>query len=284
MGISPTAAKIFLTGTARPNLHLEVRYTKDGKDHFDDFLDWLLRIYSRRGQTNTDQDPSLQRGERPTAVCGIIYTHYRRTCTELATRLTAAGVGAKAYHAGLSTEEKSDRLRGWVADEVGYDVIVATTAFGMGIDKGNVRFVVHWGIGTAVEGWYQEMGRAGRDGRASIALVYYSREDRDRGYVLVGREMRALGRKEDVVRARAESFQALVDYCEASGECRHRIVQRFFHGKQSKEEVQCEWACDYCKIGRAEIRRRKIEGLADEEWVSTQRERGRFDDFDFEME
>jgi bloom syndrome protein len=162
--------RVFTTGSARTNLHLEVRFVRDEDEDgkFADFVAWMHAVYARRrGQPPAQQ----QQGERPTAVCGIIYTLYRNTCVSLAARLRDAGIGAKPFHARLSNEEKDRNLAGWVAGKEGFDVIVATTAFGMGIDKGNVRFVVHWGIAKGFEGWYQEVGRAGRDGRAAVGIV-----------------------------------------------------------------------------------------------------------------
>jgi bloom syndrome protein len=165
--------RVFTTGSSRTNLHLEVRFVRDEDENgqFADFVAWMNAVYARRRSQLAAQQ---QQGERPTAVCGIIYTLYRNTCVSLAARLRDAGIGAKPFHAGLSNEEKDRNLNGWVAGHEGFDVIVATTAFGMGIDKGNVRFVVHWGIAKGFEGWYQEVGRAGRDGRAAVGIVVCS--------------------------------------------------------------------------------------------------------------
>lgn len=163
--------KTFTMTTSRPNIHYEIRFKSDEKDHFDDFLAWIQAVYRRRRE-NPERRAQLEaQGCRMEAVSGIIYTLFRRDCELLAARLCANGIGAKPYHAGLSNAEKEDHLRGWIADEVGYDIIVATTAFGMGIDKENVRFVVHWQIPKSFEGFYQEAGRAGRDGRAAVSIM-----------------------------------------------------------------------------------------------------------------
>ena len=171
LSLSTATLKEFTMTTARPNLHHEVRFKSDDQDHFDSFLSWLVEVHARRKE-NPDRLAQLEStGERVDGISGIIYTLFRTDCENIASRLCSNGIGARPYHAGLSNVEKEDHLDGWVEGRVGYDVIVATTAFGMGIDKDNVRFVCHWQIPKSFEGFYQEAGRAGRDGKASICIM-----------------------------------------------------------------------------------------------------------------
>lgn len=138
---SPDRLRTFTMTAHRPNLHFEVRFTRDEDDRrLDDFLRWIRGVYQRRssGERKGEIDALSQ---RPDNVPGIIYTISRDECESLASQLRQEGVGAQPFHARLPKETKELTLARWVSNEPGYDVIVATTAFGMGIDKDNVRFV-----------------------------------------------------------------------------------------------------------------------------------------------
>jgi RecQ family ATP-dependent DNA helicase len=272
LGLNRMQLKSFAMTTSRPNLHYEVRFKCDEEDHYDDFLQWLRAAHARRANNAARFQELSQRKERVTNIPGIIYTLYRKDTEALAARLQSDGIGAKPYHAGLSTEQKEDHLHGWVMNKEGYDVIVATTAFGMGIDKENVRFVVHWQIPKSFEGFYQEAGRAGRDGKASICILYYSREDRDRAANVMGREQEkarsasnnSLGpRSQQAMLNRADSLQALI---------RHQAIAEYFG---DKGVPKCEWACDWHKDAKA-LANAKDRGLASEEWCLTQRQSGAY--------
>ncbi len=237
-----------------------------------DFLSWLKRVHRRRSE-DAERRAELQRaGERLDNVSGIIYTLFRQDCETLASRLRQSGIGAKPYHAGLRNDEKNETLQRWVNNDEGYDVIVATTAFGMGIDKENVRFVVHWQLPKSFEGFYQEAGRAGRDGKASICIMYYSREDRDRAYNRLRRDGNAKDKSN--LEARMKSLQALIDYCENTDTCRHHLICKYFG---EKDVPECDYACDWHKDAKA-LKRAKLNGLQSEEWVCTQNQMGRYND------
>jgi bloom syndrome protein len=280
LNLDRTKLKMFSMSTSRPNLHYEVRFKSDDEDHYPNFLHWLKGVHKFRAEDERRAAQLAARNERPDNVSGIIYTLFRKDCESLAARLRTDGIGAKPYHAGLPHSERADALAGWVANRPGYDVIVATTAFGMGIDKENVRFVAHWQIPKSFEGFYQEAGRAGRDGKASLCILYYGREDRDRAASMMARDQQRQpqkgpnveSQKEQLVN-RARSLQALVEYCEDTGRCRHKAIARYF---KDEGEVLCDYACDFCKDKPA-LARAKERGLASEEWCSTQREMGRYD-------
>ncbi len=109
---------------------------------------------------------------------GIVYVRSRKRCREVAEILAENGVSADFYHAGLSDELRDKKQKSWSSDET--RVIVATNAFGMGIDKPDVRFVIHWDIPDSIENYFQESGRAGRDNKPSWAVLLYSPSDKNR--------------------------------------------------------------------------------------------------------
>ena len=149
--------EIVVAGFDRPEIRLEVDHYADAHGKEQGVLDRVLA--------------ELGEGRGP----GIVYSATRKGTEEIAAQLTDRGLRAAAYHAGLSKADREDTQRAWMDDEL--DVVAATTAFGMGIDKPGTRFVVHAEPADSVDSYYQEIGRAGRDGQPALAVLVYRQED-----------------------------------------------------------------------------------------------------------
>ena len=145
-------AKVFKSSFNRPNLYYEVRTKTDDVDK--DIIKYI--------KSNPDKS-------------GIIYCLSRKKVEELSEILVANGIKAKPYHAGMDSVTRTETQDDFLMEKI--DVIVATIAFGMGIDKPDVRFVIHYDIPKSLEGYYQETGRAGRDGGEGQCIAFYSEKD-----------------------------------------------------------------------------------------------------------
>ncbi|KAH9265197.1 hypothetical protein BASA83_011280 [Batrachochytrium salamandrivorans] len=170
---------------------------------------------------------------------GIIYCSSRRACEETSAKLVRLGIQAAFYHAGLDKEDRSRIQTAW-ADNI-IHIIVATIAFGMGIDKSDVRFVIHYSIPQSLEGYYQETGRAGRDGKDSMCILYYSYRDKSIIDFLIENGDGKFDQKE----RQRNNLRQVISYCENSIDCRRQQVLAYFGERFEKES--CKQTCDNCR-------------------------------------
>jgi len=171
---------------------------------------------------------------------GIIYTLSRKSTEAIATFLQNKGIEAEAYHAGLPTEQKNKTYGDFVADRV--QIVVATIAFGMGIDKSNIRFVVHMTLPKTIENFYQEIGRAGRDGIESETLLLFSAQD------IVQQKMFIEDLPQTPYKAHAfNKLDAMVRFANSEN-CRHQTVAAYFEDRIEA----CKIKCDNCTAPQSE--------------------------------
>ncbi|GAB3201116.1 ATP-dependent DNA helicase RecQ [Pontibacter aydingkolensis] len=201
--------EVYVASFDRPNINLMV---KPGRDRFNKITEFLNRHHNQPG---------------------IIYCLSRKGVEALANKLKANGYSATYYHAGMSPNQRAKAQEDFLRDNV--QIVCATIAFGMGIDKSNVRWVIHYNLPKNIEGYYQEIGRAGRDGAKSDALLFYSFAD-----VMNMRNMLQENQsRETQTELQLVKLERMQQFAEASA-CRRRILLQYFGETMRKDCGNCD--------------------------------------------
>lgn len=212
--------KVFTQSFNRPNLTYEVRPKTKGAELLASIAEIITTTYRNQ--------------------CGIVYCLSRKTCEKFAEGLVKKhGIKAAFYHAGMETSQKAKVQARWQSGSC--QVIVATIAFGMGIDKPDVRFVIHHSIPKSLEGYYQETGRAGRDGKRSGCYLFFAYNDRSTINFMIDK---GEGNEEQKERQR-QMLRNVVQYCENKSDCRRVQILAYFNEYFRREH--CNASCDNCK-------------------------------------
>ena len=180
--------------------------------------------------------------QRHRGECGIIYCFSRNEADWTARQLSARGFVIRSYHAGLSDEVRAERQAEWLSGRI--PLMAATTAFGMGIDKPDVRFIVHTSLPRSIEEYYQEIGRAGRDGGRADALLLFSPGD-------TVKVRSCCGGRQNAVQAQLQ-LQQMLRFALGRG-CRRNALHSYF-GQENlswppSERILPEHCCDICRYG-----------------------------------
>ncbi len=231
--IFPHIPLIALTATADPQTRTDIIHRLqlgNGREHITGFDRPNIRYTVLEKHKPIEQLKTFLEGHHNES--GIVYALSRKRVEDVAAQLQGAGYRALPYHAGLPSHERQHAHEAFLRDDV--DVVVATVAFGMGIDKPNVRFVVHYDLPKNIEGYYQETGRAGRDNLPSEALLLFGPQD-----IVTARRLVENSDNENQKRIEIHKLNAMVSFAEALT-CRRRVLLGYFGDSLEHDCGNCD--------------------------------------------
>ena len=228
--------KLFQSSFIRQNLNIIIRNRGGKKDEVKTCLDEIVAELNDKYHNQS----------------GIMYAFSRNKCEELSAQLKEQGIKSDFYHAGLSAKRRNEIQTRWLDGEL--QIICATIAFGMGIDKPDVRVVYHFNLPKTIEGYYQEIGRGGRDGIRSDCIFYYHENDPIVYKQMTDKKSKQIREKEGIYREKKlemaknemQKMYDMIGFVENQTDCRHILLSNYF-GEKRKEKIGfCHNLCDNC--------------------------------------
>ncbi|RWS16947.1 Bloom syndrome protein-like protein [Dinothrombium tinctorium] len=221
----PDVPIMALTATATPRVRIDILHqlkVKESKWFIQSFNRPNLKFEVRQKNKSTLQEISEMLKRQFYNKSGIIYCLSRKDCENVADFLRREKIKAEAYHAGFGDNKRVDIQERWINNQI--RVICATIAFGMGIDKPDVKFVIHYSVAKSIEGYYQESGRAGRDGDISYCILYYWYND----FVRIRKLMTIEQSSTAAQKVHEDNLNQIAYYCNNKAECRRVQLLRYF--------------------------------------------------------
>lgn len=230
----------FTSSFNRPNIYYDIR-KKTFKKVIDD-IDVCLKEY------NPDDS-------------GIIYCLSKPDCEEVSNNLRSRGYKCDYYHADLSLEDRQDIQHRWMSGDLQF--LCATIAFGMGVNKPDVRFVIHHSIPKSIEGYYQESGRVGRDGKSSTCILFFGMKDKMRLETMIhGSYRNSDNMSQRALKSNLDKLREMVSFCENTVDCRRKQLTEYFGEKMEIPEDHKCGMCDNC-LDASQIYRKDMKQIAE---------------------
>ncbi|XP_049285087.1 Bloom syndrome protein homolog isoform X1 [Anopheles funestus] len=244
----PTVPIIALTATANPRVRMDIltqlKLARDTRWFLCSFNRPNLKylVLPKKGVSTKAEMIELIRKRFPRDT-GIVYCLSKKECDQLADEFRRAGIKAKSYHAGLTDSVRETNQKEWIGDRI--KVVCATIAFGMGIDKPDVRYVLHYCMPKSIEGYYQESGRAGRDGEIATCILYYNYSDMLRYRKMMDNDTTISLEAKQI---HMNNLFRMVNYCENVTDCRRTQQLEYFAEYFTSEQCLSNraTACDNC--------------------------------------